>query len=120
MLQRAKWTLLTLAPLLLGACGGTQKPGTEEQPLSSSERAYRAQYSRLAAEVKEGLASGECRVDGTCGELSFINCRIEADGPGYYVNTASGEVLEVCGGACMMGPREDMCVACPPPEWTCG
>ncbi len=119
MLQRAKWLALPLTALLLGACGGTPKTGTDEQPLSS-ERAYRVQYASRAAEVKEGLASGQCHVNSTCGELSFVDCGMAADGPAYYVNTKSNEVLEVCGGACMAGPREDFCVACPPPEWTCG
>src|SRR3712207_8223912 len=34
-------------------------------------RAYRAAYAPRAAEVKEGLASGRCHVNSTCGELSF-------------------------------------------------
>jgi len=70
--------------------------------------------------VQEGIARGTCRVEQTCGELAFVNCGIEVDRPGYYIHTASGQVLEVCGGACMGGPgRDGYCVACPPPEWTC-
>jgi hypothetical protein len=120
MLQHAKWLALPLTALLLGACGGAQKPPqTEAQPLAG-ERAYRAAYAPRAAEVKEGLASGQCHVNSTCGELSFVDCGMAADGPAYYVNTASNQVLEVCGGACMAGPGRDVCVTCPPPEWTCG
>ncbi|MBF5044238.1 hypothetical protein FGE12_17705 [Aggregicoccus sp. 17bor-14] len=120
MAKLLKWSALPLAALLLGACGGTQKPAkSDEQPLSG-ERGYRAAYAPRAAEVKEGLASGRCHVNSTCGELSFVDCGMAADGPAYYVRTSSHEVLEVCGGACMSGPRQDMCVACPPPEWTCG
>ena len=119
MLQRAKWMAVPLAALLLGACGSAQKPATEEQPLTG-ERAYRAQYASKASEVKEGLAGGQCHVNRECGELSFVDCGMAADGPAYYVSKTTGQVLEVCGGACMAGPRADFCVACPPPEWTCG
>lgn len=121
MLQRAKWLTLPLTALLLGACGGPQKTAkTEEQQPLAEGRAYRAAYAARAADVKEGLASGQCHVNSTCGELTFVDCGMAADGPAYYVKTASNEVLEVCGGACMAGPGKEMCVACPPPEWTCG
>lgn len=86
---------------------------------STEDRSYRDAYAPYAEEVREGLASGRCKKDRGCGTLAFINCGVEVDGPGYYVDTATGQVLEVCGGACR-ARREELCVACPPPEWTCG
>ena len=109
---------LAAGALLLG-CGGREK-----EPAYSAENtqdsAYRENYSQYAEEVQEKLASGNCNVGSTCGDLAFINCHIEVDGPGYYIHSPTGRVLEVCGGACMMGPgRNGWCMACPPPEWTC-
>jgi hypothetical protein len=40
--------------------------------------------------------------------------------PPLTFKAAEAHALEVCGGACEFGPQEDRCVACPPPEWTCG
>ncbi len=109
---------LAAGALLLG-CGGK---GNE--PASDAEKAeapsYRENYSQYDELVREQLASGECKVDSTCGELAFINCHTEVDGPGYYIHSSMGGVLEVCGGACMAGPAQNgWCMACPPPEWTC-
>jgi len=98
-----------LAALLLG-CG-------ESEP---SQPAYREAYADSVAQVQEGLESGDCQVTRTCGELSFVDCGQDVDGPAYYVNLKLSRVLEICGGACLGGPGVNgWCVACPPPEWTC-
>ncbi|MCI0573073.1 MAG: hypothetical protein L0Y66_20190 [Myxococcaceae bacterium] len=108
------------ALLALGCGAHTTPPQEGAQPLGGAEdRSYRDAYGPYADEVREALASGRCKVDKKCGDLAFVNCGIEADGLGYYVDTRSGAVLEVCGGACW-ARREGFCVACPPPEWTCG
>ena len=97
-----------LAALLLG-CGESQ----QEQP------AYREAYADDIDQVQEGLESGDCQVERTCGELAFVNCGQEVDGPAYYVNLKLSRVLEICGGACLGGPGVNGgCIAWPPPEWT--
>lgn len=100
-----RWCAAGLVTVLGLACGGR-------------EPAYRKAYAGLWDDVQRGVDAGECKVDARCGDLAFVNCRVEVDGPGYYVDVARGAVLEVCGGACM-APSEKYCVACPPPEWTC-
>lgn len=58
-----------------------------------------------------------CGVVGTCNDLVAINCRAEVDGPFYYVNSRSGEIVGRCGGEC---DRPEGCpTLCPPKEWTC-
>lgn len=59
-----------------------------------------------------------CTYKAECGELAMISCMPEVDGPVYYVNKDSGDVVETCGGACMM-PSETHCNSCPPESWTC-
>lgn len=80
---------------------------------------YRDQYRGLESKVRELVQSGTCKVAQTCGGLSLVDCHSEVDGPAYYVDSATGCVLEVCGGACMGGPDSGSCQACPPREWTC-
>jgi hypothetical protein len=98
------WTACFLGPMVFGGC--------------SSYRSEPA-YEQAKQNIAEGMESGQCKKTHTCGDLAFINCGIEVDGAGYYIDSASGDVLEICGGACMI-PSETRCVACPPPEWTCG
>ncbi|WP_224243535.1 hypothetical protein [Hyalangium gracile] len=110
---------LAAGALLLG-CGGQTKEATSATELMQDHQ-YRENYSRSAEWVREGLDSGRCKKESTCGELAFINCQIEVDGPGYYIHVPTGTVLEICGGACMLGPQVNgWCMACPPPEWSCG
>jgi hypothetical protein len=110
---------LAAGALLLG-CGSNEENEPTYSAAETQDSAYRENYSRYAEGVQEGLASGNCKVDSTCGELAFINCKIEVDGPGYYIHSPTGRVLEICGGACMAGPGQNgWCMACPPPEWTC-
>ena len=82
--------------------------------------AYRVAYQETAKTLRSRLQDGSCRVHETCDGLTFLNCGMEFDGPAYYVDTATFAILEVCGGACMAGPGAEVCVACPPPEWSCG
>jgi hypothetical protein len=46
-----------------------------------------------------------------CGDVLYINCGIEVDGPYYYCNTDGG-LLAACS---YWQPSDD----CPPDEWTC-
>lgn len=62
-----------------------------------------------------GPSCGE--IVGTCNNLVAINCQAEVDGPFYYVNADSGEIIGRCGGECL---RPGGCpTPCPPKEWTC-
>lgn len=56
-----------------------------------------------------------CVVKQECGDLVGVDCDSAADGPFYYVNKKTEEILAFCGGYCMGGQCED----CPPKEWTC-
>jgi len=61
-----------------------------------------------------------CEYSGQCGDIVAINCRAEVDGPFYYVNKNSGEIIEYCGGYCMGGdPTGKYCKNCPPKDWNC-
>ena len=62
----------------------------------------------------------DCEYVGQCGNLISVNCRAEVDGPFYYVNKKTGEILEYCGGYCMTDdPTGKYCQNCPPKEWNC-
>ncbi|KKU95063.1 MAG: hypothetical protein UY22_C0001G0007 [Candidatus Amesbacteria bacterium GW2011_GWC1_48_10] len=43
----------------------------------------------------------DCEYVSRCGNIISVNCRAEVDGPFYYVNKKTGEILEYCGGYCM-------------------
>lgn len=55
-----------------------------------------------------------CRVERICGDLVGIDCDSAVDGPYYYVDKKTGNIISKCGGYCMVG-----CTNCPPKEWTC-
>jgi hypothetical protein len=80
---------------------------------------YRGGYQGFRSTLQEDLRRGWCKVAQTCGGMSFVDCHSEVDGPAYYVDSATGCVLEVCGGACMGRSETNLCQACPPPEWSC-
>lgn len=56
-----------------------------------------------------------CVYQQSCGNLAAIDCNSAADGPLYYVNKTTKEIVAKCGGFCMAGG----CTHCPPKEWTC-
>ncbi len=90
--------------LLLVACGGGP--------------AYRSDYGNIAAVLADPPSPRGCDVTDQCGGLDYVDCGAAVDYPAYFVERSSGDILEVCGGACF-GPSPGFCVACPPPEWTC-
>lgn len=55
-----------------------------------------------------------CRIERTCDELVGIDCDAAADGPYYYINKNTGDIISKCGGYCM-----SECTNCPPKEWKC-
>lgn len=44
-----------------------------------------------------------CKTDTVCGDIVGVNCNQEVDGPYYFVNKQTREILATCGGACMGG-----------------
>jgi hypothetical protein len=90
------------------------KPSEPPKPrLLCARRELGAEHVRLLA--RAGLAKVEgCRVVQECGDLVLIDCNSAADGPAYYLDRKSANVLATCGGACMRG-----CTDCPPKGWTC-
>ena len=65
-------------------------------------------------------AAPDCNIVSYCNDMAAVNCHAEVDGPFFYVNKNSGEILEYCGGYCMGGPKEGKyCINCPPKDWDC-
>jgi hypothetical protein len=57
-----------------------------------------------------------------CGDIGKLNCGAEVDGPLYYFNIQSEEIMSICGGACFRPDEEQQVVCetlCPPPSWDC-
>ncbi len=66
------------------------------------------------AAVKEEFGE-ECELERMCGDQWGVNCMAPADGPYYYVDPETLEVVATCGGACWVEACED----CPPEGWVC-
>lgn len=63
-----------------------------------------------------------CEVARICDSVIGINCNSEIDGPYYYVNKNSGEILSKCGGYCLTADQEQIKICqtkCPAEEWNC-
>ncbi len=57
-----------------------------------------------------------------CKDIVFVDCGSAVDGPSYYLNKNTGELISTCGGACWGATGEGRRVCetlCPPPEWDC-
>ena len=52
-----------------------------------------------------------CKTVATCGQYERVSCRAEVDGPLYYVNTKTREVVADC--------SEGSSEVCPPLGWEC-
>jgi hypothetical protein len=51
-----------------------------------------------------------------CGGIGYLDCGAAADGGAVYFDREDGEIISVCGGACMADI--DRCHReCPPPAW---
>jgi len=66
------------------------------------------------AAIKKRFGSS-CRLAAECGGTWGIDCDAAVDGPYYYVEAPSLNVVARCGGYCD-GAR---CTSCPPRTWTC-
>jgi len=69
-------------------------------------------------EIEKNKALG-CKIIAECDNLVAVNCKAEMDGPLFYVEKSSGEVVERCGGYCINPLETGYCKICPPEEWTC-
>ena len=116
-------TLLTFFffALTLAACSGGNA-NQASTPLDEAVmcRTGSAEEPPLCREVAaqmgmERFDGPRCAVERICGPLVGVDCQAAADGPYYYVERDSGQVLAACGGACQMGDCEN----CPPSRWTC-
>jgi hypothetical protein len=91
--------LLVSGAALLGACGNPYVDAAEER-------------SR----------GGHCEETGRCHGIVQVDCGAAVDGPLYYFDEDSVEVISVCGGACFTNDpvQLELCrTMCPPPAWTC-
>tara|TARA_B100001179_G_C18595458_1_gene407016 strand:+ start:204 stop:527 length:324 start_codon:yes stop_codon:yes gene_type:complete len=77
--------------------------------------------SALTSESVKETFGPRCELVSQCNDMAYIDCMSAADGPSYYVDSQSMEVLGKCGGFCMIVPEEgsDSCQQCPPESWTC-
>jgi hypothetical protein len=72
----------------------------------------------LPAEIRFNT---NCKDVTYCGDLVSVDCGAEVDGPLYYVDRNSGEIVEWCGGFCFgnSDSNDKYCRNCPPEGWTC-
>ena len=79
-------------------------------------------FEKIILSNPEIKSAPDCKIVDYCGDTATVNCRAEVDGPFFYVNKYSGEILEYCGGYCLM-PLESRegkyCQNCPPKDWNC-
>jgi hypothetical protein len=63
--------------------------------------------------------NSSCKYIEICGKLVKMDCNSALDGPVYYFNNKHGEILMICGGACMIPkPGEPLsCKECPLQAW---
>ena len=54
-----------------------------------------------------------------CGDIGYVDCQSDRDGPAYYFRRDNGEIISACGGYCMGDPHNSCARNCPPPQWTC-
>ena len=61
-----------------------------------------------------------CEIERICGKQVGVDCGSAADGPYYYVDGETGDIMERCGGYCFAAnPAPGECESCPPQDWTC-
>ena len=57
-----------------------------------------------------------CDLSRLCGNYAYVDCGSAMDGPAYYIDSKTLDIIAECGGACM---NPDQPCNCPPKEWTC-
>jgi len=66
--------------------------------------------------IKKAL---DCKIVGACNNIIAVNCKAEVDGPLFYVEKNSGDIVGYCGGYCLSPLESGYCKHCPPENWTC-
>ena len=87
----------------------TLRPPCEGRELTADQ----ADLMRRAG-LGDAVRAGRCKFIQECGGMILVDCDSAADGPAYYIDTATSKAVATCGGACMAG-----CTDCPPAGWSC-
>ena len=106
--MKGVWGVIGVA-LLVAGCGGTSRDSGENESLG------------LVSYIDE-IDVSYCDPLVSCSGIGKINCGAELDGPLYYYDLQSEEIISVCGGACMAPDDEQKIVCqtmCPPAEFIC-
>ena len=64
----------------------------------------------------------QCSEQGRCNGIVKVDCKSAADGPLYYFDEDTAELINCCGGCCFTpdpAKQEDCRLNCPPAGWTC-
>src|SRR5688572_28330135 len=89
-------TIPTAIFLLLAACSG--QPGTDH---ASAPVIATGELPPGNTAIGRAAARDRCSRPQYCGSVGYVDCHSMADGPAYYFRRGSGEIISVCGGACM-------------------
>lgn len=78
--------------------------------------------SEYAAAANALIRSDKCEEHARCNGIVLVVCYVP-EGPSYYFDEDTVEVISACGGACVFetdeAQREVCATLCPPPAWTC-
>jgi len=64
-----------------------------------------------------------CEEVSRCNGIVKVDCQSAVDGPLYYFDEDTVDLINCCGGCCFTpdpAKQEDCRVNCPPAGWTCG
>jgi hypothetical protein len=124
-MRRTVAFVVTVAAL---GCGAPSAPVSSSVPARVAARADVAARAASSAAPSASATPGEardaaikkrfgtsCRLARECQGLWGIDCDAALDGPYYYVEAQTLDVVARCGGYCD-GAR---CTNCPPRTWTC-
>jgi hypothetical protein len=74
------------------------------------------------ADAESMTGSGRCTEQQRCNGIVLVDCGAAVDGPAYYYDEDTVEVIGRCGGFCFTPDpvEQERCRReCPPPGWTC-
>ena len=104
-------SLLFLTLMLVSCDSYKNKPAGESNKSSQGEK-------KLISDIDQT----NCSDIKYCGDIGELNCGAEVDGPLYYFDKQTEEIISTCGGACWRPDEEQQVVCetlCPPPSWDC-
>jgi len=103
-----RWVAVLTLPLALAACPESGKGGTNNQVFVE------------AGNARSG--GSRCELIARCNGIVKVDCGAAVDGPLYYFDEDTVELINCCGGCCFTpdpAKQEDCRLNCPPPGWTC-